>query len=69
MKMITGCKGICEEYRTGKTKKGSWYGDNKKRCTRCSIFIECEGVYCPCCGYRLRTHPLAKLYKERWRNG
>jgi len=66
--MITGCKGICEEYRTGRTKKG-WYGNDKKRCTRCGIFIEYKGVYCPCCGHRLRTRPLAKLYKERWKNG
>ena len=67
--IIMGCKGICGKYKTGKTKEGNWYGDNNKRCTRCAIFIEYEGVYCPCCGHRLRTGPLAKLYKERCRNG
>ena len=27
----------------------------QKRCQICELFIKCEGLWCPCCGYRLRT--------------
>lgn len=61
------CNEICEKYRTGKTKNGTRYGNDKKRCTRCNIFIEYKGKYCPCCRHKLRTRPQAKFYKEKWR--
>ena len=43
---IMGCKGVCEEYKTGRTKNGTRYGDDKKRCTKCDIFIEYKGGRC-----------------------
>ena len=63
-----GCRGICYRYKTGRTKNGTRYGDDKKRCSRCAIYIEYKGRRCPCCGQTLRTRPLAKYYKEMWRN-
>jgi rRNA maturation endonuclease Nob1 len=34
----------------------SRYEVGQKRCTKCSIFLEYAGLWCPCCGFRLRIH-------------
>jgi len=49
------CKEICVKY---KTRKG--YSKGQKRCQICEIFIKWDGVYCPCCSHRLRSHPRNK---------
>ena len=33
----------------------------------CEIFINWEGLWCPCCGYRLRTKPRNLKYKAKLR--
>lgn len=47
---IQTCSKRCTEF---KTLKRYWNGG--KRCSTCEIFIEYEGVWCPCCGIKLRT--------------
>ena len=52
------CKGICIRH------KGSrGYAAGNKRCQRCEIFIKWDGLWCPCCGYRLRNGP--RLFKHK----
>ena len=52
------CKGICICH------KGSrGYATGNKRCQRCEIFIKWDGLWCPCCGYRLRNGP--RLFKHK----
>ena len=51
------CKGICIRYKAKKPRVGSRYSIGHKRCQVCEIFIKADGVYCPCCGYKLRTKP------------
>jgi predicted amidophosphoribosyltransferase len=46
------CKGICIHH-----KALSRYSTGNKRCKNCDLFIRWEGLYCPCCGYKLRTRP------------
>jgi rRNA maturation endonuclease Nob1 len=29
----------------------------QKRCQACQAFIYWQGLFCPCCGYRLRIGP------------
>jgi predicted amidophosphoribosyltransferase len=29
----------------------------QKRCQVCELFIKWDGLFCPCCGYKLRTRP------------
>ena len=48
------CKGICTKHKTVKIG-GSWYGGNNKRCQACDIFISWDGLFCPCCGGRVRS--------------
>jgi len=59
------CKEICHRYKTGKNNDGSRYGNGKKRCNICEIFIECDGNFCPCCGNKLRTKPRSRKLRER----
>ncbi|MGC1132705.1 MAG: hypothetical protein WA941_07775, partial [Nitrososphaeraceae archaeon] len=39
----------------------------QKRCQICEIFIDWEGLWCPCCGYRLRAKPRNLRYKSKMR--
>jgi hypothetical protein len=74
------CIGICNRYKalrpTG--KDGARYISGQKRCQVCEIFMNCDGLYCPCCRHRLRTKPrlgeartklrlaiVMKMHKER----
>ena len=55
--MTNGCNSVCEKYRATRPIGGLRYSSGQKRCTSCSIFIKWEGLFCPCCGYKLRTMP------------
>lgn len=39
----------------------------QKRCQICEIFIKWDGLWCLCCGYRLRTKPRNLKYKAKLR--
>ncbi|HZC20317.1 MAG TPA: hypothetical protein VE223_01595, partial [Nitrososphaeraceae archaeon] len=43
------------------------YVSGQKRCQICEIFIKWDGLWCPCCGYRLRTKPRNLKYKAKLR--
>ncbi len=58
------CRGLCIEYKATKPRVGSRYSNGQKRCQLCVKFITWEGSWCPCCGYRLRTRPRIRKYKE-----
>ncbi|MGZ5484861.1 MAG: hypothetical protein ACXWFB_02980 [Nitrososphaeraceae archaeon] len=47
---------------------GQRYLIGQKRCQVCQIFINWEGVFCPCCGYKLRVTPRNKKFKQILRN-
>ena len=61
------CKGICPRYKAQKPTSGGRYAAGQMRCQICEIFLKWEGLWCPCCGYRLRGHPRNKVYKEKFR--
>ena len=63
------CKGICIRYRATKPAKGGRYSNGQRRCQMCEEFLSWEGLWCPCCGYRLRSHPRNKIYKAKLRDG
>ena len=58
------CTGKCVKYKAHKKGGTSWYRAGFKLCTYCEKFLDIVGVYCPCCGYQLRTRPKNKKYKE-----
>jgi hypothetical protein len=55
------CKGICQQHKALRPANGSGggrrYSAGQKRCTICELFIKWDGLWCPCCGCRLRTKP------------
>lgn len=62
------CKGVCDRYKAKKPAgKEGRYASGQMRCQVCEIFIQWEGLWCPCCSYRLRGTPRNKKYKEQLR--
>jgi len=60
------CKGVCHRYKALKPPPGgSRYVKGQKRCNSCDIFIEWNGLWCPCCGMRLRVSPRHRKLKEK----
>jgi len=66
---VMTCKGICIRHKAMKPKisGGGRYIMGQKRCQVCSIFLRWPGIFCPCCGYRLRTRPRNFKFKSRLR--
>lgn len=61
------CKGICGRYKAEKPVGLGRYSSGQRRCQTCEIFIKWEGLWCPCCGARLRTKPRNLKYKAKLR--
>lgn len=61
------CKGICYRHKALKPMGAGRYSSEQKRCQICEIFIKWEGIWCPCCGYGLRTRPRNLKYKAKLR--
>jgi hypothetical protein len=51
------CKGICIRHKAVKPNGIGRYSSGQKRCQICETFLNWNGLWCPCCGYRLRTRP------------
>jgi len=49
------CKGICVRHKATKPRGIGRYSAGQKRCQICEIFLKWDGLWCPCCGYKLRT--------------
>ena len=65
--IIMTCKGICIHHKAQKPVGSGRYATGQKRCQICEIFIKWDGLWCPCCGYRVRTKPRNSQLKERLR--
>jgi len=61
------CKGICVRHKTMKPVGIGRYSTGQKRCQICEIFLKWDGLWCPCCGYRLRTRPRNSKFKAELR--
>ena len=61
------CKGICIRHKAQKPVRSGRYATGQKRCQVCEIFLKWDGIWCPCCGYRVRTRPRGQKFKERLR--
>ena len=61
------CKGICVRHKAMKPIGTGRYSIGQKRCQVCEIFLNWNGLWCPCCGYRLRTRPRNSKFKAELR--
>jgi len=65
------CKGICVRHAAHRLKDpqrnvSTFYGHSgHKRCTTCSMYINWDGLYCPCCSYQLRAEPRYRKRHEK----
>jgi hypothetical protein len=61
------CKGICMRHKAQKPVGMGRYAAGQRRCQICQMFIRWEGLWCPCCGYRLRSKPRNLKYRVKLR--
>ena len=56
------CRGICKQYKNHvKPTDGNYYDKQENcRCSMCEMYMKWEGMFCPCCGYRVRRRPRSK---------
>ena len=59
------CKGICMRHRAEKPFGIGRYASGQKRCQGCDEYIRWDGIFCPCCDYRLRTKPRNWKFKAK----
>ncbi|MBT3762189.1 MAG: hypothetical protein HOF89_06390 [Candidatus Nitrosopelagicus sp.] len=64
---MSGCNGVCKKYKAHKPSyQISRYAAGQKNCTVCEIFLEFDGIFCPCCNKQLRCVPKSKNGKEKF---
>lgn len=60
------CKGICIRHRAQRPANYfGRYAAGQKRCQLCSIFMKWDGLWCPCCGCKVRTKPRNSKFKQK----
>ena len=60
------CKGICIQHRAQRpTGSFGRYATGQKRCQVCALFMKWDGLWCPCCGRRVRTKPRNSKFKQK----
>lgn len=58
------CRNICNRFKNIlNLRNGSYYQQNWEncRCSICNVYLKWDGIFCPCCGYRLRRRPRARI--------
>ena len=61
------CKGICIRHKAQKPVGSAVMQVVKSAVKFVKYFIKWDGLWCPCCGYRLRTKPRNLKYKAKLR--
>lgn len=61
--ILTGCRERHGRYQT--RAYGPKYGEGHRYCSVCNTCIRWEGLFCPCCGMRLRTTAHSHAYRRR----
>jgi len=57
------CKNICVRYKAVGLVSDGRYANGQKRCIVCGIYIKWSGLWCPCCGCKLRSKPRSSKLK------
>ena len=53
------CRDICKDWQNKVIhRNGDYYIKQENcRCSICMKYLKWEGMFCPCCGYRVRRRP------------
>jgi hypothetical protein len=65
-KVMVYCRGTCEQYRAQKPYEIGRYAAGQKRCNYCEVFVNWDGLSCPCCNRQLRCLPRSRKGKEKY---
>lgn len=60
-----GCNGICHRYKAKKQNNVGRYASGQKRCNVCNMYLNWEGLFCPCCNLRIRMNSRYSKLKEK----
>ena len=61
-----GCKGVeCVRHKASKPANMGRYAAGQARCQVCEIFMNYNGLNCPCCNFKLRRKPRNLKYKTK----
>lgn len=60
------CIGQCKKYKAHKPAEIGRYAAGQKRCNNCEVFVNWEGLTCPCCRRQLRCLPRSRKGKEKY---
>jgi len=63
---MTYCSGKCRNFKAQKPSRIGRYASGQKRCNYCEIFVDFDGISCPCCNRQLRCLPRSRKGKERY---
>ena len=63
---MTYCIGECRKYKASKPPQIGRYAAGQKRCNHCEVFVDYEGITCPCCNRQLRCLPRSRKGKEKY---
>lgn len=55
--VFNSCRGKCAKYRAIQRTSKSFYQQGSKRCSCCMVYLNWNGIRCPCCNATLRIHP------------
>jgi len=64
--MCASCSNVCARYKATKPVNIGRYAIGQKRCNSCNVFLNWDGMWCPCCNERLRLAPRGSKYKEKF---
>ena len=64
--MMTYCIGECRKYKAIKPLNIGRYAVGQKRCNYCELFVNYDGIKCPCCNSQLRCLPRSRKGKEKY---
>jgi hypothetical protein len=56
------CKGTCIRNKASGPISSGRYATGQKRCQICEMYVKWGGLWCPCCGCRLRIGP--RIHKQ-----
>ena len=59
------CKGVCIRHRAQRPDSFGRYAVGQKRSQVCALFMKWDGLWCPCCGCRVRTKPRNSKLKQK----
>lgn len=63
---MTYCIGECRKYKATKPPQIGRYAAGQKRCNHCEVFLDYDGITCPCCNRQLRCLPRSRKGKEKY---